>query len=135
MPQPESPMRMTQEFQRLYLGMDVIGVDDEDKWRVMRKVALDSMPLVRRAALQRMIETVEGVGGEWGKGTTIQELGDAMRVSQTTVRRTLEDLEAHHVVEQARTADGGMAKGWRMQRQAWERVRGEGAVQVEEEED
>lgn len=134
-PQAESPMRFTQEFQRLYLGMDLIGVDDEDKWRVLHKVAMDSMPLVRRAAIETMIEKCGGLGGEWGRGATVAELGDYMRVSQTTVRRTLEDLEAHRVVEHAQGENGELMKGWRLTKWAWERVKGEGVKDAEDDDD
>jgi len=122
-PTSEAPMRFTKIFRRLYIGMEVIGVDDEDRWRVLRKIAMDSMPLVRRAIIEVMLRKVsESDSHDHRKGVGVTELSEVMRVSQTTVRRVLEDLGAHDVVEHAKSEDGGKGKGWRLTDWAWERI-------------
>ena len=53
-PMWEMPTRMAQELTQLYLGMQAIGVDEEDRWRVVEKCAVDSMPRIRAAVSNRV---------------------------------------------------------------------------------
>ena len=115
-------MRFIQQFERLYLGMEFIGVDEEDRWRVIKKVMMDSMPQTRRVALEVLLKRK-------GDGVSVVGLGevtDRMKVSGATARRVLEDLQAHDIVE---TAEGG--KGWGLTEWAVQRM-GLGQGQEEE---
>lgn len=118
-PSSEAPMRFSQEFQRLYLGMEVIGVDEEDRWKIVKKVMMDSMPQVRRVALEAIMKRTMGDGAE---GVGMGEVEEAMKVSTSTVRRVLEDLKTHGLIEKVRREEGGEGKGWRLTDWARERV-------------
>jgi hypothetical protein len=103
-PEPEAPARLALVLLRLLNGLQAIGVDEPNAWRLVTKCALDSMPALRRAVIEELIRrpTV----------ATTTEIGEAVRYPTTTTRRALEDLAAHGVVE--RHAQGpGQADVWR----------------------
>lgn len=79
----EQTKRLTGGYTQLLKGMSQCGVPDQDCWRVIRSVALGSMPLVRLNAIMRA----------WEKGTV--DTGDLQEMSGmggSTVRRVLDDL-------------------------------------------
>lgn len=122
-PTSEAPMRFIQQFERLYLGMEAIGVDEEDRWRVVGKVTMDSMPQVRRVAMEAIMARGSVAGG--GKAAGLGEVGDAMRVSAATVKRVVEDLEVHGLVVHAEEG-----KGWVLTKWAEERLKAAGVMGV-----
>lgn len=81
---------------RLLSGLEMVGVDHAEAWRVLTTVALSSMPAVRRLVLEQLV-LVEGAR------TTAQVATD-IGYPTTTVRRTLEDLACHAVT--VRTSGG-----------------------------
>ena len=103
-PGAESPTRLAVTLRRLFDGLLAVGVERGRAWAVVRRVALDSMPAIRRSSL-----------------TAVQKLGEpstthvatAIGYPTPTTRRALEDLAAYRVVE--RLADGqGKADRWRV---------------------
>lgn len=97
-PQSESPARLSLSLGQLYLGLEAIGLDYDDRWPVVARVAMDCMPTTRRSAIEALVV---------GEKTTDQ-VKDHMRCSVSTVRRTLEDLYLHRVIE--RTKDGAVIR-------------------------
>jgi hypothetical protein len=90
-PEPEVPTRLSVGLSRVLGGLDAIGVVREEAWRVLTKVALDSIPAPRRAALNALLACTCPVG--------TGDLAAAIGYPTTTARRILEDLAAHSVVE------------------------------------
>jgi DNA-binding transcriptional ArsR family regulator len=88
-PAAESPTRIVNVLGQLYRGMELIGVDSTDCWRIVEKIALDCMSANRREALLAAKLEPQTASG----------LSDRLHVSQVTARRTLEELEVHGVLE------------------------------------
>jgi hypothetical protein len=86
----EAPTRLAGALGQLYLGLEMIGLPEGERWRVVGKVALDSMPQLRL----RLIEELNKGGGARSGG-----LKETLQCSAGTVRRVAEDLEIHGVVE------------------------------------
>ncbi len=90
-PEAEAPARIARQLAALFQGMMAIGVSRPDAWRLLRKVALDCLPKLRRLVLEFLV-AVE----DW---KTTAEVAVHVNVPTNTVRRTLEDLAAHQIVE------------------------------------
>jgi hypothetical protein len=104
-PDPEAPGRLALALSRLLAGVVAIGASREDAWRVVSKVALDSMPALRL----RVIRMLVGASGWVDTSTVAKEL----QYPTQTTRRALEDLTAHGVVNRQ---SGGPGKSdiWRL---------------------
>jgi len=84
--------RLSTVLGQLLVGMEAIGVDEDDRWRLIGKVGLDSMPKLRRM----IIDLVLGSGRD---GVGVTEITDTTKASRAVVERAVEDLEVHGVVE------------------------------------
>jgi hypothetical protein len=93
-PEPEAPGRLALVLARLLEGLDIIGVPRDGGWRIVTKVALDSMSATRRRVLEHLIATGEPSG--------TGEIAQAIGYPTTTARRALEDLTAHGVLDRER---------------------------------
>jgi 5S rRNA maturation endonuclease (ribonuclease M5) len=86
----EGPARLVLALERLLAGLDSIGCDRARALDVVERVALDSVPPLRRRAYQvvrehaGMIET--------------KAVADALRLPTNTIRRVLEELAVYDLV-------------------------------------
>lgn len=124
-PQPEVPTRLAQVFGQLYLGMEIIGVGEQDRWKLVGKVALDSMPNIRRRTMEltrRVMVMGSGNGNGGNGGVTPGMVSEGTGVSGNTARRAIEDLKIHQMLRQVGTsgvyrmtdwAEEHYEKGWR----------------------
>ena len=109
-PPPESPARFAQALHRLWGAALVIGLPRGEAWALARRVALSSMPALRCAVLE-----VLRTRGGWSRTSPI-----ALDLShpRITTLRTLEDLNAHGLVERRaegnKEAGAGTAYEWRL---------------------
>jgi predicted ArsR family transcriptional regulator len=85
-------------------GLYAIGLDQDAAWRLVSKVAFDSMPAQRRQviALLADVDTITTKAAAIGLG-----------LPTTTARRVFEDLAAHHLV-QREEGDDGRSDAWRL---------------------
>jgi hypothetical protein len=98
---PEAPTRLAKALERLWSGLDAIGVDRSDAWKVVARVGLDSVPKLRGAVVRALAA---------GQQSTTSVAKAVDHPNRTTLR-ALEDLAAHHVVD--RTPQGrGKADLW-----------------------
>jgi hypothetical protein len=97
-PEPEAPTRLTVVLERLLAGLDVIGTDRADAWRVVTSAALDSIPALRRSVLDLL-----ATRDDEAETSTIAE---ALGYPTSTARRTLEDLTAHELVRRVKHGEG-----------------------------
>jgi len=104
-PGAEAPTRLSVTLCRLFLGLLTAGVDRPRAWRVIRRIALDSMPALRLAVLRELLNR-----GETGTG----DLARALGYPTQTTRRTLEDLGVYGVVERVSQGRGKEDK-WRLE--------------------
>jgi hypothetical protein len=94
-PDAELPGRIALVLARIYHALRRLSVDPETSWHLIVKVGLDSMPAIRRATIEALLR---------GNAATTQVVAGRMGLPSTTVRRALEDLAAHGVVN--RTGQG-----------------------------
>lgn len=102
-PQKEAPMRLVGEFGQLYAGLAVIGLDVEERWAVLGKVAVDSAPRIKGMVFSHVMlahregNMAEGSGGN-SKLVGLEELCFVTGCSVGTVRRAVEDMQAFGVL-------------------------------------
>lgn len=113
-PQPEAPGRMAGVLRRMLAGLDVIGVDAETTWRILSKLALDSMPALRRASIDHLLT------GQPGEPFTTSQIAEAIEHPTNTTRRALEDLTGFGIVTRH---PGGNGNPDRWQLSKWSRSR------------
>lgn len=109
-PEPEMPARLAKALISLDDGLAIIGTDPTERWRLVSKVALDSLPALRRRILFEAI----------GSPTALATTDFAVRVQHptTTVRRALEDLAAHGILRRVKAGKADVwqvtarARGW-----------------------
>jgi len=109
---PEQPGRFAKALGQLYRGLDCIGVDETDRWRIIERVARDCIPPDRKVAL----EILHGAGDPDGwvsQQTVAAALGHG---NSTAAGRILEDLacKGRDLVERS-TLDSGK---WRLAEKA-----------------
>jgi hypothetical protein len=110
-PDSEAPGRIVGALWRLLAGLRLIGVSDEEAWRLVVKTGLDSMPATRLRALELLLGREQA---------TTTELATMLGLPNPTTHRTLVELAAHDVV--ARRSQGqGKPDLWRVK--AWTRLR------------
>jgi energy-coupling factor transporter ATP-binding protein EcfA2 len=102
--EPEIPTRLAQQLERLLAGMVAIGLDRPLAWKATLVTALSSMPSDRWKAIdllrKNMMMTTTHVGTGLGRPTT-------------SIRRTLEDLEAHSLIRR-HSQGSGRADVWEL---------------------
>lgn len=86
----ESPARIMGGLIRLVRGMLLIGVEEVEALQLAAKVAMDSIPQLRRRVLVYL--------SEFEEPQATQDVADAVGYPTGTARRALEDLAAHDVV-------------------------------------
>lgn len=114
-PEPEAPARFARVLLHLRQGLAQIGVDEATAWQVLTKAALDSMPAIRRQALDVIAD------GRWRPGADFPDdhwphttnVAESAGYPERTMLRALEDLEAHGVITRVRPP-GNQAHQWRL---------------------
>jgi hypothetical protein len=97
----EGTARLGLTLERLLAGLDTLGVEREVAFDVVKSIAMDSVPPLRR-------EAYEFLRFDCPKCTaTTLEVAKALHLSTTAARRTLEDLAAYGVVRRLPKSDTG----------------------------
>lgn len=96
--EPEVPTRITVALKRMLGGIEAIGCDSETAWSVVVKIALDSMPQLRRQLLEKLEPDADGI-----ETAVIAEM---LQYPTTTARRGLEDLQVYGLVEKVSQGKG-----------------------------
>lgn len=104
-PDAEAPGRLARCLAQLLGGMKVVGIEPDERRRLLRQVGFDSMPALRRRALDFLASQAGPVA------TT--DVAIAAGHPTQTMRRALEDLTCHSLLQ--RTAAGsGKADLWEL---------------------
>ena len=90
-PGAEGPARLALTFERLLAGLDTLNADRELAWRIVRRVALDCIPALRRQLLEHL--------NEHAPPQATKAIAETLDLPTNTVRRALEDLAAYGVVK------------------------------------
>ncbi len=113
-PDAEAPSRLVLMLGRMLAALRAIGVSDHDAWRYTVHLALDSMPALRKDVLVTLATLGE---------SHTKTIADQLRLPTTTVRRTLEDLTAHHIAVRTHEGKGTQADTYALTQWAADRWR------------
>jgi len=94
MPQAEGPARLVKAIRRLYGALGAIGADDETRWAVVVRVALDCAPAIR-VPLMRELLKADGP-------LRTSELAAAVGMVTKTAHRQLDDLALLGIAERSK---------------------------------
>jgi DNA-binding transcriptional ArsR family regulator len=89
-PGAEAPTRLVVVLERFLAGLDVVGVERADAWRVVTKAALDSIPALRRSVMDTLYVVEEPL--------PTSDVATRVGYPRNTAHRALEDLAAHGIV-------------------------------------
>ncbi len=94
LPQVEGPARLVKAIRRLYGALGAIGADDETRWAVVVRVALDCAPAIR-VPLMRELLKADGP-------LRTSELAAAVGMVTKTAHRQLDDLALLGIAERSK---------------------------------
>src|SRR5690606_3135276 len=108
----EAPTRIIKQLGQIWRACGMLGLDAAESWEVVRRCALDSIPKLRGAIIRCLADRDEP--------TDTSTVGTVVAHPSRTVRRALEDLTAHGVVDRKsqgqgradRWSLGGRARAW-----------------------
>jgi hypothetical protein len=140
-PSAEAPTRIMSTISQMYYGLRALDCPREKGLAICRRVAMDSIPMVRRLVLDRVMKaTMEPrLGGRGQELVTVaqikhrdygsHEVGEVgamdwqvalTQLADTTVRRAVNDLQVHGVLDEGIALNGrdgeiqiAGTKGWR----------------------
>jgi hypothetical protein len=108
----EAPTRIIKQLGQIWRACGLLGLGQDSSWEVVRRCALDSIPKLRGAVIRYLAQL-----DAQADTTTI---GTGVVHPTRTVRRALEDLAAHGVLNRQSAGQGradnwelsDLAKGW-----------------------
>lgn len=89
----ESDTRLIAILGQLYIGLELIGVKTETRFRLLERLALDSMPRLRRIVLDLASHR---------EGTGMDAVCETSGCARTTMDRVVEDLEIHDIIRKTK---------------------------------
>lgn len=101
----ELQTRIAMQLTQMYLGLERIGLPENERWQVVRKIARDSMPRVKSALIWGLIEERDkqvGRGMKVGAGTVkLEKLSSRYMpgCGVGAVKRCVEDMCASGIVQ------------------------------------
>jgi hypothetical protein len=110
----EGPARFRQQLEQLWRGLMVIGCIPGEAWGVVTRIAVDSLPIKRHAALV-------GLAGAPADGLTVEQVVARAgwgEPATKTMRRTVEDLECLHLVDRVGPHSGRRPATFRLTSEA-----------------
>lgn len=116
-PQAERAPRLTEVLTQVYIGLEAVGLEEGDRWAVIAHLALDCMPQNRRKLLECIVnlKAISAVGSTHAErvgreievtNRTIAELQGSCRISMSAMKRVVEDLDIHGIVERTKENKG-----------------------------
>ena len=83
-PLAEGPARLVKELRQLYGALDAIGVDVDERWSILARIARDCAPAIRTKLIQVLVGSKD-----WRRTSDIAE---AAGLVTKTAARHLDDL-------------------------------------------
>lgn len=93
----EQSSRLAGTLGQLMAGLKVVGVSEANRWKSIKRVALDSMPRMRQMLVEYLLINPT---------ISAEEAMNLVGCSQSVMLRTLQDLAVHHVVEREKSLTG-----------------------------
>lgn len=115
LPAETYPTRLGPALVRLYLGMERIGVGEVERWKQLRKVALDTIPALRLAVLREFIRSKKQAALSNGNGRPHSygqrpnnwiEMSEKIRCGRSKLLREMEDMTMLNIINRANTPYG-----------------------------
>lgn len=107
-PESEAPPRLILVLAQLLRGMRTLDIPAQDRWSVLRHIAVSSMPSARRRVFDCLTNHSQAL--------TRGEVETASRLPGSTAQRALEDLHAHGLIT---PEDGGSSRHRRWSLAPW----------------
>jgi hypothetical protein len=101
----EAPTRIVKMLTQLWCAAGVLGLDAAAAWALVQRLGLDSIPKLRRAALD-YLESQESP-------VYTSDIAEMVEHPVQTTRRALEDLMVHHVIRKM-SGGPGRADLWQL---------------------
>lgn len=89
-PQPEGPARLVKALRRVYGGMVAIGADEDTRWDLLRRIAVDCLPAMRTPVLRQLLE--------YGEPQRTADIAEAVGMVTKTAHQLLDDLALLKIV-------------------------------------
>jgi hypothetical protein len=96
-PQPEGPARLVKAMRRIYGALGALGADDETRWQVLTRIAVDCAPSIRLPVVRELL------GSPHPQRTSAIAAGVGMVTK--TAHRILEDLTLLGVADHTKKSD------------------------------
>ena len=104
-PQPEGPARLAKAMRQLYGGLAALGVDDELRWNILTRIALDCAPAVRMPLIRALLDHTEDED-EWLRTAAI---GETVGMVTKTAAVHLDDLTLIGLAERMKESNAANA--------------------------
>jgi hypothetical protein len=108
-PGAEGPGRMALCLERLLAGLGALGLERKRAFAVVKSVAMDSVPPLRRQTYEYLCANQDAFGHPEKMETP--DIAEALGLPTNTVRRALEDLAAYQLVRRLKSGQG-KADAW-----------------------
>lgn len=92
-PDREFPTRYVQTMGQLYVAWEALGLEESDRWDILRKIVFDSMPRLRSAVIQQLSRV------DLERPRYSSEIAREIGCSESATKRAMEDLNLLGVVE------------------------------------
>ena len=106
MPQAEVATRLAKQLAALRAGAHTVGADNDTAWRTIYKVALDSIPALRRRILTKLHEADHPL--------QLADLVTRTGIPKRTLDQSVEDLALIGIVDRTKTKEHNTAP-WQVQ--------------------
>lgn len=116
MPQPEGPARLIKAMRRIYGALGALKVDDDTRWQVIVRIALDCAPALRVPIMRQLIGSVDLLGHAEPQRTAA--IAEKVGMVTKTASRVLDDLTLLGIAERSKSgsannsADMWSASAW-----------------------
>ena len=116
MPQPEGPARIIKAMRRVYGALGALGVDDDTRWELMVRIALDCAPALRVPIMRQLVGSTDLLGSPEPQRTV--DLAEQTGMVTKTASRILDDLTLLGIAERSKksaannSADLWAASDW-----------------------
>jgi hypothetical protein len=102
-PAPEQPTRLAKQFGTLYKALEIIESNPSENYRIVHRVAIDTIPSSRKEIFLKLYKSSEWVEGK--------EIIQSSNQSESVIRRHLEEIEGLRLT-QKRSGEGINSYQW-----------------------
>jgi Domain of unknown function (DUF3854) len=103
MPQPEGPARLIKAMRRIYGALGALGVDDDTRWGLMVRIALDCAPALRVPIMRQLVGSTDLLGSTEPQRTVA--IAEQTGMVTKTASRILDDLTLLGIAERSKKSE------------------------------